>query len=644
MDAMVPNPTRPIRTRLVDGWVHDIAALTPPERTRARLVVGASFMFSLASLSFAVAHAFNDQRAIATIHTVAGALALVSVLLVRGWGRVVLAMNWLALLTTSLIFAVSWVEGGVDLGTLMFLAIVPMATWTIDGARAAVSWTAVSVAVVAACGALQDPDGLEHMRAVATPVMNVVRLIGLVLIVFGISFISDSFRARALRELDRANRELEVLRDRAEAANRAKSEFLATVSHELRTPMNGVIGMTSLLETTQLNDEQRSIADTLRASGDALLHVINDILDFERIEAGHVNLHREPFELRALVKSVCAMFATRVSDKGLVLSTQVNDDVPAWVSSDPARLRQVLVNLLGNAVKFTPSGTIDVLVSVDVGGLVLRVRDSGIGIPPEARAQLFQPFMQVDSAHTRRFGGTGLGLAISRRITDALGGTIDVDSATAGGSTFTVRVPLVVVDAPASSPAVAVAVSVPVTSSPTPDVAPTHPPGGAPARTTTSSGSPVRPAAISLAPVSRIPATGPRVLVVEDNFVNQQVACRYLATRGITAQVANNGVQALELLAASTFDLVLMDCQMPEMDGFAATRALRKRETERHTPVVAMTASVQPRDRAACIEAGMDDYVPKPLRFEELDRVLLRYAGHVTPPAAAATATSSPGA
>jgi CheY-like chemotaxis protein len=250
----------------------------------------------------------------------------------------------------------------------------------------------------------------------------------------------------------------------------------------------------------------------------------------------------------------------------------------------------VLTNLVGNAVKFTLQGSVDLTCAIESERLCFRVRDSGIGIPKEDIGRLFTPFTQVDSAQNRRFGGTGLGLAISKRLTEALGGTIDLDSVDGQGSVFTVRLPLV---AGASSPTRSASMTAPT------------------------------------------PVNGMRVLIVEDNLVNQQVARRFLARRGIESQVAPNGKEALDVMARESFDLVLMDCQMPEMDGFEATRAIRVIETTQHTPIVAMTASVQPRDRAACIAAGMDDYLAKPLRSDELDRVLQRFA---TPAAQARSA------
>jgi signal transduction histidine kinase/CheY-like chemotaxis protein len=374
----------------------------------------------------------------------------------------------------------------------------------------------------------------------------------------------------------------------AEAANRAKSQFLANMSHEVRTPLNGILGMTQLLMQSGLTPSQGRLADLARSSAQSLLAIVDDILDFSRVEAGRLALEQVSFDIREVVAGVLEVFAARAREKDLQLRALVTSDVPDAVRGDPGRLRQVLVNLVGNAVKFTPQGEIVVRVSVsDQQGpsLCLRfeVSDTGIGIAPEALSRIFDAFVQADGSTTRRYGGTGLGLAISRQLVDLMGGELTVDSALGVGSSFcfTARFGL---EAREAARAATVAV----------------PPHG---------------------------AFDGRVLLVEDSPVNQAVAEGMLQLLGADVELASDGSQALAALAEAAYDLVLMDCMMPGMDGYAATRELRRREraSGRRTPVVALTANAMSGDRERCLDAGMDDYLSKPFRQEELRQLLGRW-------------------
>ena len=399
-----------------------------------------------------------------------------------------------------------------------------------------------------------------------------------------------------ITSLKEAVEQLELARASAESASQAKSEFLATMSHEIRTPMNGVLGMAELLNTTPLNAEQHEFVRTLQSSGRALLNIINDILDFSKIEAGKLTIETIDFDLAGLLDEVCALMRPRAQEKGLHLELDCPADLPVALVGDAHRIRQVLVNLIGNAIKFTQTGRVDVEVSwrpqaAERQALVrIAVRDTGIGIALEAQRRLFTHFTQVDASTTRRFGGTGLGLAICRRLIDAMGGRIDCTSAPHEGACFWFEITL--------------------------------PKGEAPLRRPLAAGS-------GVLTVASTRFRG-RVLVVEDNPVNQQVARQMLERLGVEVIDAANGRVGVEQFAAQHVDLVLMDMQMPEMDGLEATRTLRALQAGTggpSTPIIALTANVQPEDRERCYAAGMNDFIAKPFQQNELIRVLERWLG-----------------
>jgi signal transduction histidine kinase/CheY-like chemotaxis protein len=393
-------------------------------------------------------------------------------------------------------------------------------------------------------------------------------------------------------------RDLRFALDRAEAASRAKSDFVATMSHEIRTPLNGVIGMSELLLESALSERQRESAETIHASSELLLGVLNDILDFSKIDAGRLSLEYTEIALEPLVRSVAALFAGQAEAKAIEIHTLVDAAVPRTVLGDELRLRQILVNLVGNAVKFTAAGSVTITVGAAAGRkspipVTFAIADTGVGIPDEMREILFEPFQQADMSNTRRFGGTGLGLSISRHLVTMMKGTIGVESVLGEGSVFSFTIPF---DCPATA---------------VPEPAAEAAPG----------------AAATAVPKAAIAPRSERVLLVEDNEINQRVAVRQLERLGFQPQTAANGREALAAVERSHYDLILMDLQMPVMDGFEATVELRRREgnSGQRVPIVAMTANALDEDREACLAAGMDDHLAKPATLGNLERVIRRW-------------------
>jgi light-regulated signal transduction histidine kinase (bacteriophytochrome)/ActR/RegA family two-component response regulator len=429
-------------------------------------------------------------------------------------------------------------------------------------------------------------EGLRHFlveKKLALEITDKIGRVSLTALLF-----HDTTRA------ERARDALQSAQERAEHLALMKSSFLANMSHEIRTPMNGILGMMQLLQTICVEPEQKRYLDIMQRSGDLMINVINDILDFSKIESGRVDIEKRPFDLTAVIEGVLDLMTPRAQEKSLELAAEFDFPAPRWFEGDSFRLRQVILNIVGNALKFTSVGKVLVRVSYETegpqqGNVVFRISDTGIGISADQLQHVFDKFHQADHSTTRKHGGTGLGLAISRELAVLMGGNISLASTIGVGSTFTVSVPLKASSDPDQSM-----------------------PEKAPAATQQGK--------------AAAPGAGRRILVAEDDRTNQIVVEAMLKMQGFEVVLAESGLRALDRMVGARYDLILMDCQMPGMDGYQTTARIRAMEgPERHTPIVALTANALPEDRQRCLDAGMDDYLAKPIQMQRLLEALQKW-------------------
>jgi signal transduction histidine kinase len=497
---------------------------------------------------------------------------------------VALTGHLVALAVFCTLIALATVSEGTRSPALWWLTAVPIIPLILSGTRAGLTWVGLSC-LACLLFLLIDLAGFSFptdFQPLQMRLLNAIGTAGIVACAFSLTL---AFKVGE----DAARAELELARQESEAASNAKSQFLANMSHEIRTPMNAVIGLTELVLDTDLTPNQRDYLSTVLESGESLLSLINQILDFSKIESGKCELEFVPFGLRSELNEIRKSLALRAERKRLEFHWLVDEDVPDAILGDAAKLRQVLINLVANAIKFTEFGKITVRVhrqTFNTESVVLRfeVQDTGIGVPVEKRDSIFREFEQADSSMTRRFGGTGLGLAITSRLVKSMGGSIGVYSKVGQGSIFHFTLPFRL----SSEDAIANRL--------------------------------VEEDSGSVHVSANNASGGIKILVAEDGLANQKLAVGLLTNWGHEVVIASNGRSAVELWEQQEFDLILMDIQMPEMDGLEATRAIRARERERggHIPIVALTAHALAGDRERCILAGMDGYVSKPIQRSEL--------------------------
>lgn len=575
----------------------------PEARQSAHLIVLAAAVAAIWGPLVSLYVARIGGREIALVVATIAMAVVLAPLFLRVTGSVIVSANLLLVAVYGIVLLGASVQAGIAAPSLSWLGVLPIGAFLLAGRPSGFVWVAICVATTLGCywaavhGGAHWQNPVE--QAAVYPSIRTFNLLAILSVVTAVTSHSLRERERALKDMTRA-------RDAAESATEAKTRFLASMSHEIRTPLNGALGMADLLVASELGEEQRRYAETIQSCGRFLLALLDDVLDFSRIEAGRVDLRPAAFDVRRLVDEVLAILEGPARAKGLHLSHVVLPEVPRLVRTDPDRLRQILFNLLTNAIKFTEAGSVTLEVGAGAAAageranLRIEVRDTGIGIRPDRLDRMFERFERADDSMTRRQGGAGLGLAICAHLAELLGGDIGAESQPGSGSRFWLTLPFDGVEGYAHRGSDAV-----------PEGCGSEPIDGVGAAT------------------AGCPADGPRarILLVEDNPVNQLVATGMLERLGHRVDVAADGRSALAALERDEFAAVLMDCQMPDLDGFEVTRELRRRETKlgglrRRVPVIALTASALVGDRRRCLGAGMDDYLPKPIGLAQLAAVL----------------------
>lgn len=569
--------------RLID-WVDAGLELGVADRARLRVHHVIVLLYQLIGLPYAVLFAWMGMKVVAALLVLVALCSIASLFTLSRRGRLLPAGTIISVLFFLDILIALVARGGMQSNSAAWLLLSPVLGGFMVGPRhGAVMSVATTLAFVAL--GLLEAAGLPMPAGLSPRVLEWMPLLDYPSITIAIGCIlwaQAGLWEAIVGDLDRTNSAMEAeieTRHRAEqeanAAARARYTFLATMSHEIRTPLNGVLGLTEVLLRSSLDDEQRKLAQTIQGSGDLLRALLDDILDYSKIDSGRLELEALPVSLRALGEEAERLWTGPAAEHGNQLHVVVTSAAPAWVLLDPTKVQQILNNLLSNATKFTEAGIIRLDIAELGGDLVLQVSDTGVGISPAAQEKIFALFEQADGSTTRRFGGTGLGLAISRKLARLMGGDLTVSSRPGAGSTFTLSLPLQPTEAPAVS-------------------------------------APAADAAVSL--------EGMRVLLAEDNPVNQLVVRRLLEQHGVHVEVVENGADAIRAWSEAPPDLILMDCQMPVCDGYEATRRLRERGAA--LPIIALTANSMPDDRARCLAAGMDEHISKPIRINRLLQVL----------------------
>jgi signal transduction histidine kinase/CheY-like chemotaxis protein len=584
------------------------------------VMLGLAMLFwaPIFSIIYARVNAYFSALTLCT----AGALMLV---LLRSlhWGvSVKAAANGVICLVCVTLVALAAVTGGIEAPAFRWLAVIPLLGIQLGGGRSGLLWTLISLGCVVAFFSAQSEYG--PLPSELTPAtLKLVRMcgdLGMVICVAVVTAIFDRGESAAQAMLLDA-------RYAAEAATRAKSTFLANMSHEIRTPMNGIVGMTNLTLRTSLAGPQREYLQIIRSSAESLLRIVDDILDFSKIEAGRLSLDETDFELSECIYDALRIVEPQAYAKGLAISCSISDSIPVNVCGDPFRVRQVLLNLLGNAVKFTREGKIQLTATTvarrfHVDEVHFSVRDTGVGIPEEKLDSVFRPFEQADASTTRTFGGTGLGLAISTQLVELMGGRLWVESTVGEGSCFHFTAKF----RPAKSPHPVCRESTDFSMKAfTPTVAP-------PPSRRLPDVEPMPPEAEKL--IQQVQPGEPerrrlRILVVDDNRINQRVAEIVLMQAGHDVVTASDGAEAVAMTVEHEVDLVLMDLSMPNLDGFGATAAIRARETDtgRTLPIIALTAHSLEEERNRCLSVGMNGFLVKPLQPAAIAAVIAEFCG-----------------
>jgi signal transduction histidine kinase/ActR/RegA family two-component response regulator len=578
--------------RSIVSWVEAPAqAQGPVGRARVRVQHLVVFLLNVVGLPYVAAFWWLGLAEAAAV--------LVAVICLGTWGLfrrtrrgatdvggLVVAAGFFLTISVALV-----ARGGMTSNSAAWLLLAPVLAFMMVGPRHGVlvgMATALEFVLLWAAEAAGVPFP-EGLPAWAEHWMIIIDYPVIALSVSAILWVQTGIWDGVIARLDAANGELEQqvqVRKQAErdalAAAQARYTFLATMSHEIRTPLNGVLGLTDVLLETEMSDDQRQLAGTVKESGQLLRSLLDDVLDFSKIDSGQLEIEAVPYDVTALAEEVVRLWGARAWERRLELAVVVGEGAPRVVVGDPTRLRQILGNLVSNALKFTDAGHVWIRIEAQGGLLRLSVQDTGKGVAPEAMEHIFQPFRQADSTTTRRHGGTGLGLAICRRLATAMEGTLTVRSTLGQGATFVLELPLRTSDEEVAAPA---------------------------------------------QPEVSAQLGGHRVLVAEDNPVNRMVIRRLLERHDVEVVMAEDGEVCVERWRDARPDLILMDCQMPLLDGYDATRRLRAQGATQ--PIVALTANTMPGDRARCLEAGMDDHLGKPVRPEELAEALGKWLGRV---------------